>query len=307
MHVERFEDPVAWLSRATPFLARDEPRHNLLFGLADTLIRQPDAYPEFHLWLAVDAGDPVGAALQTPPYNVVLAQPASDRALLAIVDAAVADTSRIPGVTGAVPEAGAFAGLWARRTGGSATEHMSEGIYVCRAVRDVPGTTGAPRLAEPDDLDRLIPLVEAFAEEALIALPVRDRSRSMASTRARLHDHPGQGGFWVWEVDGEIVSLTGHGGRTPNGIRIGPVYTPPAHRRRGYATSLVQAQTSWLLAHAVENCFLYTDLANATSNAVYRLIGYQQVYEAVEIGFEAAPDAQPQSGGTGAASAGITT
>ena len=87
------------------------------------------------------------------------------------------------------------------------------------------------------------------------------------------------------EVDDEIVSLTGHAGRTPSGSRIGPVYTPPEHRGRGYATALVHAQTSWLLADAVDVCFLYTDLANPTSNAVYRRIGYRKVGEATEFAF----------------------
>ena len=42
----------------------------------------------------------------------------------------------------------------------------------------------------------------------------------------------------LWE-DGEVVSLAGVGSRTPNGVRIGPVYTPPEARNRGYASALV--------------------------------------------------------------------
>ncbi len=304
MEVTRFGDPAAFLSAATPFLERDEPRHNLLFGLTDTLTHQPDAYPAFHLWLALEAGEPAGAMLQTPPYNLVIARPSSDAALAALVEAAVADTSPVPGVSGARPEAEAFAGAWADRTGGSWTRRMAQGIYACRAVREVPSTEGAPRVGVAADVDRLLRLVEAFADEALIAQPVHDRARSAAMTRARLHDEPERGGFWVWEHEGAIVSISGHGGRTPNGIRIGPVYTPPEHRGRGFATALVRAQTSWLLENAVRSCFLYTDLANATSNGVYRRIGYELDCEAVELGFE---EPQPQSGGVGAASAGNTT
>jgi predicted GNAT family acetyltransferase len=32
-------------------------------------------------------------------------------------------------------------------------------------------------------------------------------------------------------------------------------------------------------------CFLYTDLANPTSNSIYRRIGYEQVCESAEIEF----------------------
>ena len=44
----------------------------------------------------------------------------------------------------------------------------------------------------------------------------------------------------LWEdEDGEVVSLAGVGSQTPNGVRIGPVYTPPEARNRGYASALV--------------------------------------------------------------------
>jgi hypothetical protein len=268
-----------------------------------TLIRRPETYPNFHLWVAVDEV-PLGAVLQTPPYNLVLARPRSDAALDALAEAALADGDVVPGVSGALPEAETFAELWAARAGGTWTGRMAQGIYACDAVRAVTDAPGVARIAVAEDFDRVFPLVEAFAEEALIAAAVRDRHRDEATTRARLDDAPARGGFWLWQDEGRIVSISGHGGSTPTGIRIGPVYTPPEHRGRGYATALVHAQTTWLLANAVQRCFLYTDLANPTSNGVYRRIGYEQVCEAVEIGFE---PAQPQSGGVGASSAGSTT
>jgi predicted GNAT family acetyltransferase len=50
---------------------------------------------------------------------------------------------------------------------------------------------------------------------------------------------------------------------------------------------VVWALSSWLLRHGRRRCFLYTDLANPTSNAIYRRIGYKQVGESAEYGFEA--------------------
>ena len=95
-------------------------------------------------------------------------------------------------------------------------------------------------------------------------------------------------GFWLWEDGGQPVSLAGFGGPTPTGIRIGPVYTPPEHRRRGYATTLVADLSSWLLGHGHRACFLYTDLANPTSNRIYVEIGYQRVCDAMEFSFRVA-------------------
>jgi GNAT superfamily N-acetyltransferase len=39
-----------------------------------------------------------------------------------------------------------------------------------------------------------------------------------------------------------VYSMAGFGGKTPNGIRIGPVYTPPEHRGRGYGTGWLKAE-----------------------------------------------------------------
>ena len=93
-------------------------------------------------------------------------------------------------------------------------------------------------------------------------------------------------GYTIWEDGGEPVSMSGYGGRTPNGIRIGPVYTPPEHRGRGYATSLVAEQSARLLREGRMFCFLYTDLANPTPNAIYERIGYARVCDSRQIAFE---------------------
>jgi hypothetical protein len=65
-------------------------------------------------------------------------------------------------------------------------------------------------------------------------------------------------------------------------MRVGPVYTPPAERRRGYAGALVAALSQRLLDEGREFCFLFTDLANPTSNHVYQEIGYEPVCEVTQ-------------------------
>src|SRR5439155_3737276 len=98
----------------------------------------------------------------------------------------------------------------------------------------------------------------------------------------------GIGGFVLWEDNDEPVSLAGWGGPTPNGIRIGPVYTPPEYRRRGYASALTAAVSAEQLASGCRFCFLYTDLANPTSNRIYANIGYEPVCDSVDYAFDAA-------------------
>ncbi len=82
------------------------------------------------------------------------------------------------------------------------------------------------------------------------------------------------------------VTVVGAGGDTPNGIRIGPVYTPPAYRGRGYASNLTAAGQPGAAGRGATFCFLYTNLANGTANRIYQAIGYEPVTDAVMIRFD---------------------
>ena len=74
-------------------------------------------------------------------------------------------------------------------------------------------------------------------------------------------------------------------GPTPNGVRVTLVYTPPAVRGHGYASSCVAALSALLLASGRKYCFLFTDLANPTSNSIYTKIGYRPVCDVDEYRF----------------------
>ena len=88
----------------------------------------------------------------------------------------------------------------------------------------------------------------------------------------------------LWE-DTEPVAMAGATGPTPNGIRIDPVYTPPARRKRGYASALVAALSQAQLDAGRRFCFLFTDLANPTSNHIYQQFGYEPVVDIAELRF----------------------
>ena len=96
----------------------------------------------------------------------------------------------------------------------------------------------------------------------------------------------GDQGIDVWELDDEVVSMSGHS-TVLNSMRVGPVYTPPELRGHGYATSLVHDQSRRSIQAGRNHCLLYTDLDNPTSNAIYRRIGYHQVAESRVYRFEA--------------------
>jgi predicted GNAT family acetyltransferase len=80
--------------------------------------------------------------------------------------------------------------------------------------------------------------------------------------------------------------MVGYSGPTPNGIRIAPVYTPPELRGGGYASACTAETTRRLLKDGRRFCFLYTDLANPTSNSIYQRIGYRPVCDVDQYRFD---------------------
>ena len=281
MVVKDLDDPGAFLEAAGPLLLADEARNNLILGIAGTLRHHPSVYDEYRLWLVEDGGQIVGAALQTPPYNLVLSRPRDDEVLVALADALSTQGLELPGVTGAVPEVDAFSEVWSARAGVWRRRRMAQRIYRITELRSVQHVPGRARAATEADRELLVAWVGAFATEAMPeGAPDRDAERTVDG-RLRA----GSGSFTIWDDEGP-VSLAGWGGKTPNGARIGPVYTPREHRRRGYGSAVTAAVTAEQLGAGRTFCFLYTDLANPTSNKIYTDLGYEPVCDAVDYAFE---------------------
>jgi uncharacterized protein len=284
VEVVRLDDATTFLAEAEPLLLADEARHNLILGIAGTVRDSPDHYPARSLWLVREDGKVVAAALRTPPHNLILAGPHSEEALGALAGGIAED---LPGVVGAEPEAVGFADRWSRQTGLRARTNMRQGIYALEHVQPPSGVPGSARVATADDRELALRWWLAFGEEVLHeGGPGRDRAEATLDHRLSSPS----AGILLWEDAGELVSIAGWGGPTPNGIRVGPVYTPPELRGHGYATALTAELSQRLLDGRLFNggrrfCFLYTDLANPTSNAIYERIGYRRVAESAEIVF----------------------
>jgi hypothetical protein len=283
MLVKRLPDPGRFLEHAGPFLLADEARHNLMLGLAGTLRDHPSIYPEYGLWAVEDGDRVVGAGLQTPPFNLVVALPEDDGVAAALADSLQAEGVELPGLTGAVPEVDAFASAWEERTGVRRRRRIAQRIYELSTLRLPENVSGTSRRSTDDDRPLLLSWIEAFTTEGWHGASARENAKRIVDSRLR----EGAGGFLLWE-DPEPVSLAGWGGSTPNGVRIGPVYTPPEQRRRGYGSAVTAAVTADRLAAGRRVCFLYTDLANPTSNRIYMNIGYEPVCDSIDYAFETA-------------------
>jgi predicted GNAT family acetyltransferase len=282
MELRRYTEVDAFLADATPFLVEREAEHNLIFGVAGTYREDPGQYTgPAYLATVHDEDRVVAVALRTPPYRLVLSETEDPVAIGLLAQ----DTLEfeLPGVQGPVEVVRAFVREREARGGPPARRALGERVYRLTAVippRPVAGSMRVPRVSERDVIATW---VHAFMLEALDeddrpgAEPAADR---WIAGRGR--------SLYAWDVDGELVSLAGVTGPTPNGIRVGPVYTPPEHRGRGYASALVAQVSQAQLDNGRRFVFLFTDAANATANRIYQAIGYELAGDIDEYVYEAA-------------------
>jgi uncharacterized protein len=269
MELTRYADAGDFLAHAGEFLGAREAEHNLILGLTSRLRVEPLLYGEPAYFAVVEEGGQVVAAtMRTPPHNLILSEVDDLGAIGPLLEDARAVFGALPGVVGPKEAVAKFAAAWPAETRLEIAQRAFRADHV-----DAPtGVPGRMRDYERRDRELAAQWMDAFAEEALPEAPP-GTSEEFVDRREEDPD----GGIVLWEDDGAIVSMAGFGGRTPNGIRIGPVYTPPELRGRGYASALTAAVTQRLLDGGLRFCFLFTDLANPTSNSIYQRIGYEPV------------------------------
>ena len=83
-----------------------------------------------------------------------------------------------------------------------------------------------------------------------------------------------------------VLSKANEAALQPRGARIGPVYTPPEARGKGYASACVGGLAQRLLDDGKTSCGIFADLANPASNRVYQRLGFQEACRYREYTFE---------------------
>ena len=270
--VDATDDPAEVLHVAAAYLASDPVRHNVIL----TLLHNRVSVPAPGRYWVVKSPKTVGVVFQSPLTFLATITPMPRAAVVAVVDAIVDQGVNLPGVNGVAATAARFAGQWTERTKSAAAPTQGNRIYEVTRLVPSRAVPGACRTAEARDRELLIEWFDEFGQEAM-------GERPSGNTAALVDYRLGHGQLFVWE-DGQSVSLTGVSAPVAGVARVGPVYTPPSHRSRGYASALVRQVSGDVLAGG-DRCILYTDLANPTSNSVYRALGYRAVDEALAYRF----------------------
>jgi GNAT superfamily N-acetyltransferase len=261
MRAELAADPVTLRDLTFPFLRRDPVLHSgHLTGIRDAIHHATG----LHGAVAYD-GETITGMAAAPAGSRIWLGALPDAAMAAVAAALAPVAAGALTVNGTDTGPAIFAAEWLRLTGRRAS--LSGRNRLHRLITFTPqAAAGRPRLATSAEAQ----LCHDWIQHGLPG----DLTLRMVSARINA------GIVWLWERDGEPVSLAAHHPAMFGAARIGPVCTPPRFRGNGYASALTAHIAGLLRAQGQQVC-LYTDLANPTSNKVYAAIGFEPVADYV--------------------------
>ncbi|MET8160738.1 GNAT family N-acetyltransferase [Sphaerisporangium sp. NPDC005289] len=213
-------------------------------------------------------GEVRAAMLHTPPSPLLL----GDIPLDTVAPLARELREReATGVNGPLRQTEAFAAA----SGRAETARVSMRLYRLGALRP-PSREGAARVAGERDVELITQWMREFLAEAEPEVGHDDPA-------AQVKHRVGQGEFVLAEEAGRPVAMAGFSRPIIGMSRIGPVYTPPEFRRRGYGSVVTHGASRVAQEAGADLLLLFTDLANPTSNSVYQALGYEPVADYAAI------------------------
>lgn len=298
--VELFEDPAAVLAVAGDLLADDPVVWSVVASVTHHAARSfapGGPRPEHPMWWAVlrdPAGVVVAVSMRTMPHppHTVWVPALPDDAARVLARAALDRTARagdppMTSANGPVTAVRAFTDEVLRSTDGTSREERLERLWeAVRITAPQPAPLGRARRATLADLNLVTAWFDVFHAEA-----DAQAGRAPEAEPLRIEGAPrwiDEGGVWLWEVDGEVVHLTGARPPAFGVVRIGPVFTPAEHRGHGYARALV-AEVARRVLDAGHRVCLYTDRDNPVSSHVYESIGFAPVLDQLNLVVDPAP------------------
>lgn len=268
----QIESADEFLTLTREFRSREPISTQIMNAAAQAVSKGSATYESARWWVVESNLDVVGIAIHTAPHSIFLS-PMPLEAAPVLADLICASEKRFPGVNGPLEVVESFLSRCQKifQDGISFEIEQTHLSYLLDQVIPPKNVSGKIRYATVKDRDLVLTWFQAFEIEAEV------KSHDLESVVDRVTSNRM---LYLWTVGDEIVSLAGHSFAVEtllgNLCRIGPVYTPPEQRKKGYASFLVAGISSVLKARGLA-VMLYADAKNQDSNKVYSNIGFNQV------------------------------
>ncbi|PEC23007.1 GNAT family N-acetyltransferase [Bacillus cereus] len=275
IQLQVYEEILRFKEDVTPFLEKNEQENNLILGVLQ-MVQEP-----IFMGVAKQEEEIAVVFLQTEEKKQIIVA-TSEMAEENIVELAKKLTNVYPDIPGLIGNqkivqklAEEIAILENKKT----NVVMEQGVYELKQVKKKWNGDGIFREVSSEELPLIEQWIYRFCED--VKLPTTEEEATQTA-HTLLTNHR----LFGLEVDGKLVSVAAKTRPTKNNITVNFVYTPKEERKKGFASICVAALSQYLLDEGYKTTTLYTDLANSTSNKIYKEIGYEQIMESVLIFLE---------------------
>lgn len=267
MEVLRHQSASDFLKATKSFRSQDPVRTGLITSIATSVENGSRTYEDYFWWSVIADNQVQGVAIRTVPYGYLFSPMTENatQALYSNISKKDESANEFAGPKAVVDLIEQLASL-------KLVEEESELIYVNEFL--IPAEAiGQVKTATSVDFDLVLKWMQEFMEETAL------RSFNLESMVRNAID---SGRYSILMLDGIPVCLGGNSDiQKFEGIsiaRVGPIYTPKEHRKKGYASALTSHITAKLHSLGAV-AMLYTQADNPTSNKIYQEIGYTLVDE----------------------------
>jgi uncharacterized protein len=271
MEILFYQDVSVFQPRALPVLKRQCAVNSLKLGLLAYYCQPGNTAHEHVFALGVKHERVVAVFIQARYLYFFAEEACCAEAVQHASEAFLARQIKIPAVMGPGDLALRFAEAWRQRTQTDFQLTERDYLYELRQLEKAPSSQGKLRRAVLEDMPVLRPLFRAYYREDLGMTPTeQELERSIIEQLA-------ENEIYLWAEAGPKSMVTA---MLPfdSGVELANVFTPPEHRKKGYATACLTAVCQDLLQRYA-SIVLFVGQHNSAAQALYAKLGFQVVDE----------------------------
>ncbi|MET1014502.1 MAG: GNAT family N-acetyltransferase [Paenisporosarcina sp.] len=275
-----YQQPNEFATIAEPYLLDNEDIYSLFYGVLQGI--KNGRYQEYFMASIIEDGKLLGLLQMTPPHPlnlIVMEELDKGRVIDFVVDELFTRNIPVPSVVGMKSVILTFAEKWKMKTDKDSKILMDQGLYrLDQVIESLQMTTGSWRYSCIEDS----PLIEQWYQDfendtGITKTPI-------AQIKERVVQFIKDNEVFLWENQGQVVSMMKKSRPSEHGVTVSFVFTPKEQRKKGYARTMVAAGSKELL-NSFNFCVLYTDMLNPTSNKIYQEIGYRKIADSIHLEF----------------------
>jgi predicted GNAT family acetyltransferase len=280
--VEEFKDVAEFLLQCETFMLERETENNLILGLADAMKKKSRSVSAPVFFGVYEHGSVVGAGIRTDegrPFSVTRMKAHHIDALCSKIKASGIN---LAGVVGEEKTSEHFAKAYSAIYKVASRLVMHQGVYELHKLIEHPPSGLELVLASENETKVCQAFLEGFIKDCF---PNDKNFKEVAFNLAKRHIN-NKALYLLSDMNGQYVSMAANNRSTKNSACVSLVYTPKRFRGRGYGSLVTALVSQKMLESGKVFCNLFTDLANPTSNSIYKKIGYLMVGKSKHFEFK---------------------